>query len=198
MAKFIIRKAEKINPIKEVFSIKEEEVLFNTLFVEKKEPFTCLAFLPKQFENLFSHIGWGKETIGNQAEQGGLLAGHIYYVKHEQATYGLVKQIIPAYSADSSMKHLHFSHQTWLEMMQKLEEDGYTLIGWYHTHPKHLRVYMSETDMQTQSTLFYEDWHFSVILNPQQKIWRVFHGKKATECLGIVTTLTIQENEKII
>jgi hypothetical protein len=34
--------------------------------------------------------------------------------------------------------------------------------------------------------MFGNDWHFAVVLNPQRRVWRVFHGKAAIECPGHV------------
>jgi len=58
------------------------------------------------------------------------------------------------------------------------------IIGWYHTHPRNLGVFMSHTDINTQKLHFNKNWHYAIVLNPQKKIWKAFYGEQAHECLG--------------
>lgn len=182
---FKITKCEKTTGVIEV-DIPNLEV-YQTSNFEGASVSHNLCFSLSSFYDLQVHIGWGQEIISNQVEQGGILAGRIIKNTQNNVVYGIVEKIIPAYQADGSMKHLNFNHNVWIEMMSVLDNCKQNLIGWYHTHPKHLNVYMSNTDRNTQSLFFYEDWHFSVILNPQKKIWRVFQGKDAIECKGIIS-----------
>jgi len=84
------------------------------------------------------------------------------------------------------------THETWKEMLDKadklLEQSGSALqiIGWYHTHPNTLDVFMSGTDQNTQSRLFGNDWQFAIVLNPQKRIWCAFYGSHSTECQGYI------------
>lgn len=126
-------------------------------------------------EVIFEHIGWGKDTAENQAEQGGLLLGKVF--RRENGTFfTLITHALPAKKAEGSMKHLHFSHLVWEELLEKAELQGEQVVGWYHTHPRYLRVYMSETDLKTQASFFYEPWHIAMIFNPQKKIQATFFG----------------------
>ena len=149
--------------------------------------------MPLKVRNqIFTHIGWGQETDLNQVEQGGVIIGQVIvdgYMK-----YGIAYEAIPAYSASGSMKHLHFGHQTWHHMLRQIDQleekrglvEQFQLIAWYHTHPKHLRVYMSDTDKKTQRLFFYKPWHFALIFNPQRKKWSVYQGANAEECTGFM------------
>lgn len=149
-----------------------------------------VCILPTALSILREHIGWGQETAHNQVEQGGLLVGRIYQDTQEDSVnlLGVVYQVLPGLT-EGSMKHLHFSHETWADMLNEYDklttqpgwEDIY-VIGWYHTHPKHLKVYMSETDIRTQVCFFGEPWHISVIINPQQQVVKAYLGKNAEEC----------------
>jgi proteasome lid subunit RPN8/RPN11 len=59
------------------------------------------------------------------------------------------------------------------------------VVGWYHTHPGELDVFMSSVDRHTQEKLFSEDWQFAIVLNPQRAEWRAFNGRAAEECRGV-------------
>jgi proteasome lid subunit RPN8/RPN11 len=96
-------------------------------------------------------------------------------------------------SAKGSSVHLEMTHDTWKEMLDsadKLLEQSpqreLQIIGWYHTHPNGLQVFMSGTDRDTQSRMFAHDWQFAVVLNPQKQRWRAFFGHTARECKGYV------------
>ena len=59
---------------------------------------------------------------------------------------------------------------------------GLQVIGWYHTHPGGLSVFMSGTDRATQRRHFSADWHFALVLNPHRQSIRAFHGPECLEC----------------
>ncbi len=140
---------------------------------------------------LFEHIGWGNnESTINKVEQGGLLLGNVYYDKNKDIQYALVERIVMGLSAKSNSVHLEMDHNTWSEMISQVDEileeqnnEHLNIIGWYHTHPNHLEVFMSPTDKNTQASFFNQDWHYSIVLNPHRKIYKAFNGKNADECL---------------
>lgn len=142
---------------------------------------------------LRSHVRWGESADDNRVEQGGLMLGHSYTDASAHVVYGVVSDIVPGRSALGSDAHLSMRHAVWKEMLEEAEDlrgryhqRSPQVIGWYHTHPNDLSVFMSATDRETQSRLFAHEWQFAVVLNPQQKIWRAFYGAGAAECPGIV------------
>lgn len=142
-------------------------------------------------KKLFEHIDWGKHTSKNSVEQGGILLGRVFKKSERNITYGVVTDIVPGRSAHGSAAYLELSTEVWKEMLdhvdRELEQGGESrnqIIGWYHTHPNSLDVFMSGTDMGTQRRLFANEWHFAIVLNPQRKLWRAFQGPNASECLG--------------
>jgi proteasome lid subunit RPN8/RPN11 len=151
-----------------------------------------LAVSKGAWSTLSRHIGWGQETEENQAEQGGLLVGRVLKSIGRAELCGLAEHAIPGWEANGSMAHLHFGHDAWRAMLDaigRLEEElgcDLQVIGWYHTHPKHLSVFMSGTDCATQRRMFSQAWHFSVVLNPQRKELKVFHGADAEPCRAVV------------
>lgn len=147
---------------------------------------------PNAAEHIFEHIGWGKETSDNRVEQGGILVGRV--IQDEQQSFiGIVEEAIPGRFAKGNSAYLEMDHETWKNMYDQADrildarpEERLQIIGWYHTHPKGLDVFMSTTDLDTQQQTFANDWQFAIVLNPQKKTWRAFRGKEAQECLGFL------------
>ena len=160
-----------------------------------------LYIKPQARENLLTHIGWERITDNNINEQGGLLIGNVYKDSQNQLVFGIVDAIVEAEYTSSNSIHLNMTHQTWNTMLgnadKLIRENGnMKVIGWYHTHPNNLDVFMSGTDLATQKRLFNKDWNFAVVLNPHHKIWRVFYGENAKECEGyFISQLLNQEHE---
>ncbi|MEN6320831.1 MAG: hypothetical protein ABFD82_19015 [Syntrophaceae bacterium] len=149
-----------------------------------------LLLRQKATKQIFAHIQWGLGTSENKVEQGGLLVGHALQ-DADGLTYGLVEEAIAGESAQGTSAYLRMNHGTWKNMIDRVDtildnnpDDSLQIIGWYHTHPNHLDVFMSSTDRATQSRMFPNHWQFAVVLNPHKKIWRVFHGSDVEECQG--------------
>ena len=136
---------------------------------------------------IYRQVGWGTRTAANRVEQGGLLLGHVYRDVERGVVYGVVGKTVPAVGARSSAAHIEISTATWGEMLALVdrrdgEREELQVIGWYHTHPNDLSIFMSGVDGVTQKRLFDHDWHFSLVLNPQQQLAGAFHGRDATSC----------------
>ncbi len=140
------------------------------------------------FEVIKYHIGWGRQTHENVVEQGGILLGHAFRNPDTGVVYAIAEQAIPGRLAIGSPGYLQVTHETWKEMLDDVDRLGTQLqvIGWYHTHPNDLNVFMSGTDRTTQKRLFGNDWQFAIVLNPHKQIWRAFYGADSRECRGYV------------
>lgn len=168
----------------------EKESKYNSN-IEKTETLNEILLSQKAKETIFNHIDWNKDTTNNSVEQGGLLIGHSYRDEQNQKIIGYAKEAIPAFTAKGSMTYLEFDHATWKLMIDQLDtineknkDTDLQIIGWYHTHPGRLSVFMSGTDLNTQKQMFSMDWQFAIVLNPQKQIWRAFNGAEAKECKG--------------
>ena len=130
------------------------------------------------------HISWGRETSRNVCEQGGLLIGSSFRVN--QCPVSLAESAIPAELTRSDAAYLEMGIDTWAKMLnifdERYSEKGLRVIGWYHTHPNGLPVFMSGTDMRTQRTFFNRPWHFAAVLNPHRKLLACFHSAEAAKC----------------
>lgn len=152
-----------------------------------------LYFTREAMSHVGGHIGWGRMTQHNCIEQGGILLGQAFRDSSSGVTYGVVSAAVAGISARGSSAHLEMTHDTWKEMLDSADElleqstqRELQIIGWYHTHPNGLQVFMSGTDRDTQSRMFAHDWQFAVVLNPQKRCWRAFFGRDAQECKGYV------------
>lgn len=142
-----------------------------------------LIFSDKSCSKLKERIGWGHRTYQNHVEQGGILLGRVWRYKNE--VFSFVEDCILANTQGSSA-FVEFTPDMWAAMQQELDnlnslkakEDKMAIIGWFHTHPNELAVFMSGTDQNTQNKNFSQDWQVSVVLNPHKKILRAFFGDK--------------------
>ena len=141
---------------------------------------------------IFEHIQWGNlDARQSRSEQGGLLLGKVHVDRNTGQLFGVAERAVPGESAIGSATYLEMTHTTWAEMINKVdqlidreENKDLLIIGWYHTHPNHLDVFMSGTDLNTQHNYFNKDWHFAIVLNPQRQIWKAFCGPGARERSG--------------
>ncbi|MGB4966283.1 MAG: hypothetical protein WBO77_04225 [Microgenomates group bacterium] len=150
--------------------------------------------LKDAIDTIFMHIGWGTNSIDNRKEQGGLLVGTIWKDPQSDMDVSLVEFAVRGNTAKGSSAYLEMDHGTWKLMLDEVYELGLTrddlrVVGWYHTHPGSLDVFMSGTDRGTQSRMFVQDWHIALVLNPQRQIWGAFHGRDATQCAAVVVKM---------
>lgn len=146
----------------------------NTLFVTET---AC--------QEISEHIGWNRYDVGfNRVEQGGLLIGEVF--EDNNIIYGIAHRAIAGNLAKGSATYLDMNHKVWKSMLERADElieknNNLHIIGWYHTHPNSLNVFMSGTDRNTHNKFFKESWHFAMVLNPHRKIRKVFNGKEVKE-----------------
>ena len=142
------------------------------------------------WQAILSHIGWGRRTKANVSEQGGILVGRVYDGTPKGPVWAVVEHAIPARRGTGNDISLELGHAAWKDMIDELDRirdagaANAQVVGWYHTHPNRLDVFMSDADRQTQRRMFSEPWHFALVLNPHRQIWRVYHGLAASECAG--------------
>jgi proteasome lid subunit RPN8/RPN11 len=184
-------------PIESELKIEENEIhkhIYDSLQIGTLNPckFNCLLYICAYArDQLFDHIKWGNaENKINKVEQGGLLLGNVYYEKEKNIQYAIVERIVMGSSAQGNAVHLEMDHNTWKEMIDQVDKildekvnEHLHIIGWYHTHPNNLEIFMSDTDKNTQERFFNNDWQYAIILNPHRKIWKAFYGKRGNECL---------------
>lgn len=116
-------------------------------------------------------VNWGEVTRFNSVERGGILLGKAYRCGNE--IYNSVEDVLLA-NATGTAAFVEFTPQNWEEMQGQLtrlnigrsDDDKLNIVGWWHTHPNELDVFMSGTDRETQEKNFSQDWQASVVMNP--------------------------------
>jgi len=147
-----------------------------------------IFFLPEALDELDAHIHWGERRSDNLVEQGGYMLGNVFKYPKSKQLYAIVSKLIPVVGAEGTSAYLDMgtdaSYEASIAEQQAIMDSDNELrrIGWYHTHPGSLGVFMSGTDMKTQTKSYSQEWQFAVVLNPQKRIWRGFNGYKAKEC----------------
>ena len=146
-----------------------------------------VVFSRSALKEIFDHIGFGKNTATNVVEQGGVYVGKPCVLPSGERL-GYVTAAIAAPNTQGTSTYVEFSHDTWryfLDVLEKMKENGASgseevILGWYHTHPNSLDVFMSGTDMGTQREQFHRKWNSAVVINPHRKLIAGFYGKDAT------------------
>ncbi len=151
-----------------------------------------LYLLPNALQAIQAHIDWGRSTEANAREQGGLLIGRAYLDPQTGEPYAVIEHALEARTTDVSAASIAFTHDTWADLMARVdrlpppsEGPPWRIIGWYHTHPNNIGVFMSGTDRRTQQDLFPGPDRFAVVLNPQRQRWQAFRGAECVECEAV-------------
>lgn len=141
--------------------------------------------LPEASEVMLEYIGWGIKMPENRVEQGGFLVGRNCYDEEKKRNFCIVERVLPARGAVGSPGFLEMSHEDTKEMYRELDEinalypekEKKDVIGWFHTHPNSLDVFMSGTDRVTQGSLFSGERAIALVLNPHRKIWKCYRSQ---------------------
>jgi len=200
----VANKKFKIDGIKKAYEPSKETIEDDKINIKMSSDFSTykLMIKPSAFNSLCKHIDWNKKGKYNKVEQGGILLGYVKHDVEKKVILGIVEEVIHGKSAVGTRQSLRMSHDVWKQMIDQADNiahqrgrEDLQIIGWYHTHPNNLEVFMSEIDMATQQRFFAHDWHFAVVINPHKATWKVFHGRLARECEGIVADFPIEDNQ---
>jgi proteasome lid subunit RPN8/RPN11 len=78
-----------------------------------------------------------------------------------------VTEHIPALAAVGSKAALTFTHEAWLDAVNRVDTDfeDRQIVGWYHSHPGH-GVFLSEYDQFIQKNFFGADGMVAYVVDP--------------------------------
>ena len=146
-----------------------------------------VVFSKAALSDVIEHIEFGEKTKKNVVEQGGIYIGKPCVLASGERL-GYVEAAIAAPNTRGTSTYVEFNHDTWryfLSTFEDRKEQGEydaddVILGWYHTHPNSLGVFMSGTDMGTQREQFYRPWNSAIVINPHRKFIAGFYGKDAT------------------
>ena len=154
-----------------------------------------LLFLEEPAEEIRAYFGVGRfDYPPNRVEQGGWLVG--VYMEDSRTTrvQGLVTHFLPATGCTGTAAYLHWPamenirlQRRFAALKEELEEKDpglarqICLLGWIHSHPNRLPVFLSTTDFENIRDHFNDPHQFSVVLNPQTRECRAFLGPEGRE-----------------
>lgn len=159
-----------------------------------------LVYTPYAAKRQLEIVGWLRlDDPDNRNEQGGWLIGRYLRSDSGQIMQCEVMEVLqaktecrfPGYIEWSAFEEIRLQQ----EFFDKKEELARTdpkaaeelcVVGWWHTHPNDLPVFMSGTDMETQRLKYFKPEKYAVVINPQKGIVRAFSGRNATETAAIL------------
>ena len=159
-----------------------------------------LVFTPEASAVLLHAIGWGREDYPeNRLEQGGRLVGR--YIRDADGKINQA-EVTHVFVAEAScrlagyiewdgleeirLQRLFFEIQDKMRVFDPAGAEALVLIGWWHTHPNGLAVFMSGTDMENQKIKCPTRDKYSVVLNPHRMEWRAYAGPDAVEVPAVM------------
>jgi proteasome lid subunit RPN8/RPN11 len=103
-----------------------------------------------------------------EREMGGFLLGNRYRCPTGRM-YVLVDQFVEGEETESDPVSLHFTHESWRRLEDKLATTyiGKVLVGWYHSHPR-MNIFLSRDDLSIHERRFSEPWKSALVLEPQK------------------------------
>jgi 26S proteasome regulatory subunit N11 len=102
--------------------------------------------------------------ISPPTEVMGFLLGTIY--RHQDKEYVLVRDVVTT-DLDASLVSVKFDRQGFEKLFESLDDSGfdYLIVGWYHSHPGH-GCFLSQTDIDTQVSMFNRPFHSALVIDP--------------------------------
>lgn len=166
----------------------------------KDENAAVLVITEDASQKMLDYIGWNKaDYLPNRVEQGGWLVGHYVYdcdgnVQHAEVTHvylatncvGTPVSLDWPAMEDIRLQRMFFDMKERLALTDPAASESLALIGWFHTHPQALDVFLSSTDFQNINRSFYRPNQFSIVLNPHRLIWKAYRGASGQPCNAIM------------
>ncbi|MBD5525396.1 MAG: hypothetical protein HDR04_13460 [Lachnospiraceae bacterium] len=176
------------------------QVLFSDNFCSANKDHK-LIIQSNAVKDIFEFIEWdvGKRS-DIRVEQGGVLLGKRFYDSTKDIHFAIVSKAIVSENADGSSAFLEITPECWRTIHDKIDDyklesgDEVVIVGWFHTHPNMLPVFMSGTDRSTQKLFFDGDNTYSVVINPQRHLMKAF---RAAECYPTQAFFLIPEESDV-
>lgn len=130
------------------------------------------------FEKIQTHLRSDKRI-----ELGGLLVGEAFYDADLDLHCVVVEEALPAYAGEGTAVTFAYTGATWQALSPQLQElpAAWTLLGSYHSHPG-MGVFLSSTDMETQRSVFFQDWQVALVIDPVSEAVGFFYGAQGHRC----------------
>ena len=157
-----------------------------------------LLILDGAVDEILSFIEWGKYTKHNYTEVCGFMIGHHYYDERKKIYYSEVEKVFTEAFLQLSTDSM-FTIDQQLYIYNKENESNCKFIGWFHTHPNSLSVFMSSTDLLTQTRFFSDDLGYAVVINPHRQLWKAFRSVRCydTKCAMVKKMSKLSSDDDI-
>jgi proteasome lid subunit RPN8/RPN11 len=109
-------------------------------------------------------------------EVGGFLIGNFCEDHHQFIS---IDEFLPAADASSKAGSITFTHQTWDNIHEQMEQSfpNRRIVGWHHTHPA-MGIFLSNYDKFIHQNFFSQPWQVAIVVDPCQKQFGVFQWRK--------------------
>ena len=124
------------------------------------------------------------ESASKDEETMGIMIGRIY--RDEEGRYAVMDRTVTS-DLLADPVHVRFdtsSAEGLIDGIDGMAEDE-RIIGWYHSHLG-CGVFMSDTDVRTQHSLFGEGMGFALVVDPLRGEFAVFDNSEVPEKIQIV------------
>jgi hypothetical protein len=172
------------------------------LFADAESEKRDLVILTKGASaELMNHVHWGVNHPNNLYEQQMGLAGYVFKDPDTARFITVVEYVVPAIAKNRTPVGARLTAddtadvQVEVNVMNRNRKEAwkygvYTklwdadLVGWGHTHPGQLDVFLSPTDRDTHRTLYgrgKESLGISLVVNPHRRLAAAFGGPQIRE-----------------
>ncbi len=164
---------------------------------KEANPAYLLYILKDAANAILSYIEWDKHTEHNHTEVCGFMIGHHYFDADKDIYYTEVESVITVPIDMSTEVYLQLSTDSMFAIEQALDEynaehgTDCKFVGWFHTHPNSLPVFMSSTDLITQSRYFSDSLGYAIVLNPHRLYWKVFRSASCADVKCMMVSKTV-------
>lgn len=89
-------------------------------------------------------------------------------------TYATVRAVVTT-DLKSSPSNVRFDRDALPKLFKDMDGSGfdYIIVGWYHSHPGHT-CFLSNTDLETQRTMFDQPYHTALVIDPLNEEIKTF------------------------
>jgi len=122
---------------------------------------------------------WEHAFSYKEKEVGGVLIGEFCEDKAGSGYFLDVDTILKAEHAVEEKTSLTFTHDTWNELHDQVEEhfSDKAIVGWYHTHPG-FGVQLSRKDVFIHDNFFSLPYQIALVLDPLSKTYLYYKSNK--------------------
>lgn len=118
-------------------------------------------------------------------ESGGILVGYPFKDNRRNITFVIIVAAIRQDSPNRGLAYFTVGPEEIADVRTEMERNypGLVAVGWYHSHPGH-GIFLSGQDMTIVRSIYNEDWHVALVIDPKQRAEGIFVGSDGTPIGG--------------